>query len=342
MNIRRILVIQLRQLGDTLMSTPLVRQVARLYPGAEIDFLCQGGNACILRNNPHIARIEKLPRGAGPSYFLRLAARLRRRRYDMVIDVQSLPKTALLARLSGAPRRIGFDKRSRSWLYTDACRVTETEYTVIHRLRLLQDDGVDLGDLGIDFPVDTQTRSEAAEFCQRWLRAPVAAIYGVGQLASRIWPARKFAAIGDRLGECGFQPYLIYGPGELEGARKIAELMRYPAVIDYPMLSFPVLKETIAACELMVTDDGGPKHLATAAETPCVTVFNSPAMATLWNPPGRPDMRVVTTRSDQKPMAVEGTSTDAETLAEISVDAVWAEIEVLIQQARITKPRGAA
>jgi ADP-heptose:LPS heptosyltransferase len=342
MRVTRILVIQLRKLGDTLMSTPLIRQLARLHPDARIDVLCEPGNACILQHNRHVTTIHTLPRDAGAARFLRLAARLRSKRYDLVVDAQSLPKTALLAWVSGAPRRLGFDKRWRRRLYTHPYMPPDVEYAATHKLRLLQDDCVDVNDVALDFPVDTRTSSEAEAFCRRWFRPPVAAICGVSQTGSRIWPAAKFATVADRLAARGFQPYIIYGPGEESDARAIAEQMRHPALIDYPLLSFPVLKETIRACSLMVAVNGGPMHLATAAGTPCVKLFEVDWMASIWNPPQRPDMRFVATRPHTSWPPLEGTFTQAETLAEIEVDAVWRETERLITRGLNCEPHRTA
>jgi ADP-heptose:LPS heptosyltransferase len=336
------LFVQLRELGDTLLATPALRQLARLHPNAEIDVLCQDTNACIFANNPHVAGIGLLNRGTGTAYFVRLAARLHRRRYDMVVDAQGLTKTAVLTRLSGAPLRLGFHRRWRHWLYTHPYRICEAEYSAISKLRLLQDDRVDREDLTMEFPVDQDAKRMANAFCRHWFQRPVAAIFGVGRLSYRNWPAEKFAQIGDRLAQCGFQPWLIYGHGQTDDARRISELMRCPPLVDYPALSFPALKEVIAACDLMVANDGGPKHLATLADTPCVTVYSDSRMATYWNPPHRADMRIVTIRGSSMPQGVEGTITDVETLADIPVDAVWGEVEQLIEDDFVRNPVRAA
>jgi ADP-heptose:LPS heptosyltransferase len=342
MSAQRILLIQLRELGDTLLATPLLRQLARLHPKAEIDVLCQDTNACILANNLHVTGVGLLPREASTAYFVRLAARLRRRRYDMVIDAQSLSKTAILSWLSGASLRFGFHRRWRHLAYNHPYRIGKAEYSALSKLRLLQDDRVDLDDLAMEFPVDREAKREAEAFRRRWFQRPVAAIFGVGRLAYRNWPVEKFAQIGDRLAQCGFQPWLIYGDGQAEAARRISELMRFPALVDYPALSFPALKEVIAACDLMVTNDGGPKHLATLVETPCVTVYSDSLMATYWNPPKRADMRVVTTRCKAASHVIEGTYTDAEALVDVPVDAVWGEVEQLVDRGFVGKPVRAA
>jgi ADP-heptose:LPS heptosyltransferase len=334
----RILVIQLRQLGDTLFSTPLVRQLRRLHPAAEIDWLCQGFNACILRHHPDIRRLETLPRSAKPMTFARLAARLRARRYDFVVDPQTLSKTAILSWLSGAPKRIGFRRPWKRAFYTKTLVCSGPEYSATRRLRLLDDPRVDLQDTRFDFFVGADDLAAAQTFCKAHFDRPVAAIYGCRSEFTRHWPPENYAAIGDRLAKSGFLPWLVYGPGEHDAARHIASLMRHPALVEYPLVSFPVLKEILSRCAVMVTCDGGPKTVAVAAGTPTVTLYHG-AQAVAWNVPGEPRHRVVTSIFDG-PLATAmrekgsevsiGTVTDAPTTSEIPVDAIWNEVEMLL------------
>lgn len=339
MSTERILVIQLRQLGDTLMSTPVLRQLHRLHPRAEIDCLCQESNACVLRSHPQVASIDTLPRGVSAPYFVRLATRLRRRRYNLVVDIQSLAKTAVLTWLTRAPERIGFRRRWRHGFYTKSSLASTVEYSAVHRLRLLQDSRVQLDDVSLDFYVSQQERENAWEFCRSRFRPPVAAIYGCRQEFTRRWSPDNFAAIADRLAEQDFQPYLVFGPGEQESAREIAARMRYPALVAYEPLSPPVLKETLAACSLMVTCDGGPKHVAISAGLPTVTLYHG-ASAIFWNPPHCPQHRVVTTRLGAQVLPI-GTITQVATTDEIPREAVWSEVEQLLQAGlTTTRERG--
>lgn len=342
----RILVIQLRQLGDTLFSTPLVRQLRRLYPAAEIDWLCQGFNACILRHHPDLSRIETLPRSAPPLLFARLAARLRARRYDMVVDPQTLSKTAILSWLSGAPRRTGFRRPWKTAFYTKTIKQLTPQYTAIQRLRLLDDPRVDLTDVSFDFFVSPEDVAAAEAFAALHFHRPVVAIYGCRAEYTRHWPLENYAAIADRLAEQGYLPWLVYGPGEHEAARRIASLMRHPALVEYPLISFPVLKEILARCVLMVTCDGGPKAAAFATGLPTVTLYHG-SQAILWNVPSQPRHRVVTSHledslanpiRDGHPQSPVGTVTDAETTTQISVEAVWAEVERLRAHLALLQP----
>ena len=107
-----------------------------------------------------------------------------------------------------------------------------------------------LDNVSLDFYVDEQDRqqaedSAAAGSVRRWPRFRSARDH------TRRWPSEHFAAIADRLADRGFQPYLVFGPGEQQAAREIAARMR-SAALDYEPLPLPVLKETLAACSLMV------------------------------------------------------------------------------------------
>ena len=153
-----------------------------------------------------------------------------------MVDLQSLPKTAVLTWLSGARERIGLRCRWRHAFYTKPYVATKFEYAAVSRLRQLQDPRVRLDDVALDFYLSEQERQQAQDFCRRWFRPPVAAIYGVRGDHTRRWPSENFAVIADRLADRGFQPYLVFGPGEQQAAREIAARMRSAALVDYEPL----------------------------------------------------------------------------------------------------------
>jgi ADP-heptose:LPS heptosyltransferase len=331
---KKILLIQLRELGDTILSTAVLRQLRTLHPTAQIDFLCQPTNACIVEHHPAVANIHLLPRKISARDFVALAWRLNRARYDMVVDLQSLAKTAILTFLSGAKRRMGFRRSWRRGFYTHPFTETTVEYVVTSRLRMLHDERARLDDHALDFCVGERDRQLAADFRQRWFRGPVAAIYGVRQLEDRRWPLENFAAIADRLAERGFQPYLVYGPGEEERAAQLATAMRHPAIANYTPLTLPALKDNLSHCALMVTCDGGPKHVAVAAGIPTVTLYES-LKAIAWNPPHAPRHRVVTTAmpdiTDEMAASIVGTITPHARIWAIPIEPVWHEVEQVLQ-----------
>ena len=329
----KILLIRLRELGDKLLTTPLVRQVRRLHPGAQIDVLCQKANACVFEHNHQIDHTFKLLPRASISEFLAVASELRRRRYDLVVDVQSLPKTAIMARLTGGRERIGYLKRGwRNRLcYTRPYRQHIVEYAARQHLRLLQDDRIDMDDIDLDFPVGPDTSAEADAFCRKYLRPPFAAIFGVCRFGYREWAPEKTAAVADRLAALGIQPWLVYGPGQAKATGEIAARMRHHAVHEYDMPSFATLGAILSRSTLFFGGDGGPKHAAVAAGIPTVTVCRADH-ASGWAPPNTARHRVVTTRAYPGLAPFVGTFTDATTIAEIPVEAVWKQIAQTLRQ----------
>lgn len=328
----RILVIQLRELGDTILITPMIRQLGQLHPQAEIDFVCQRSNRPIIEHHPLVSQIFELQRGAGIKEFLTLANRLRSCKYDLIIDAQSLSKTALLTRLAAGRTRIGFQGRGfRNRLcYTHPYKREPFEYSSRGKLRLLQDDRIDPDDVRLEFYVSDEDKAAAAGFRNKYFQAPIAAIYGVTRFEHRRWPAAKLAELADRLAEQGFQPFLIYGPDEKTLARELADQMQCDPLIDYPMPSIPVLKEILTGCEFLVGNDGGPKHIANAAGIPTIAIMDA-VSAVHWTPRDRSDQRVLRPRGEVPKDCVCGKVLDVESLAEISVDAVCEEIDELIQ-----------
>ena len=329
-----ILVIRLRELGDTLLTTPVLRQLRRLHPRARIDVLCQQGSRAVLAHNPHIDETLLLPPRAPAQAFLAVAAGLRRRDYDLVVDVQSLPKTALVARLTGGRERLGYRKpgwRNRL-CYTRPHRQQAGEYAARQHLRLLQDDRVDYDDVALDFAVGPETLDAADRFVRRYLRPPFAAIFGICRFGLRAWPAEKTAAVADRLAAAGIQPWLVYGPGQEEAAGGIAARMRHRAVHGYPMPDFPTLRAILGRAEVFFGNDGGPKHAAVAAGIPTVTVSLA-GHATGWAPPNDPRHRVVATRAYPGVAPLAGAFTDADSLADIPVAAAWQEVKSALRQA---------
>jgi len=330
---RRILIIQLRELGDCLHVTPAIRQLRRLHPGATIDVLCERRNEVVYRHNPHVENCIHLQRRCPPHKFLAVAWRLRRQRYDLVVDAQSLPKTAVITRLTGARRRLGF---RRPWVcnrlaYTHPYQVgqTKVEYLALSKLRMLRDTRIDFSDLRLDYYLDEEEREEAERFRRRWFRVPVVALNVASRLEHRCWPVEKFAVVADRLADQGFQPFLVYGPGQEKRGREVAAEMRHRPVVDYPMMSFSVLKSILEGCFLFVGNDGGPKHLAAACGLPTIALFGRDHPE-CWTEPNNPKQRFVTTRSSTRGIPTIGKCLDVDTLPEIPVEAVWNEIKSLI------------
>ena len=117
----KILLIRLRLIGDVVFTTPLLRALRRAYPDARIAYLVEREAAPVVEHNPHLDEVIVAPRTRGVRRIvddLALGLRLRRERFDLVLDLHGGPRSAWLTWASGAPERIGYDITGRRWMYT--------------------------------------------------------------------------------------------------------------------------------------------------------------------------------------------------------------------------------
>lgn len=148
----KILCIQLRQIGDVLMTTPAIRALAQNNPNAEIHLLVQPPCDQVYAYNPYLTKLITAPKKLGFKSTLALVNRLRKEKYTTIIDFLSLPNTAFFSWMIGARKRIGFKKRGRSLFYTDAVTIADTEsYSGSQKLFLLRSIGIETDDTKLDF-----------------------------------------------------------------------------------------------------------------------------------------------------------------------------------------------
>jgi len=121
----RVLLIRLRLIGDVVLSTPVIRALRRAFPDATLSYLVERDAAAVVAGNPHLNEVIIVERTNGLARIaddLRLAWRLRRARYDVVIDMHGGPRSSWLTLATGAPQRIGYDIPGRQWMYTRTVR----------------------------------------------------------------------------------------------------------------------------------------------------------------------------------------------------------------------------
>ena len=332
-NVKKILVIRLREIGDTILLTPMLRQLKCLHPEASLDVVCEDRNSTVLIHNPSVDRLFRLPRKASAWTFLKFAGGLRREKYDLVVDSQSMPKTAFLTRLTAAKTRLGFKNR---WLRNRLCYTApyvrnSLHYTAVSNLELLQDPRVDLSDDRLEVYSDTPSQSAVKIVLQLAQGRPIIAMNPVTRFAVRQWTFDGFATIADRLSDLGFLVMMLYGPGERDTANQVARRMQHPCLIDYSIPSLLELRSILASCVMYIGNDGGPRHLAIAAGIPTVTLFgDSPDP---WTPWANPTHRVVASaRSGEVIQTCGELVAEASSIQAIPADVVWRQVQESLRQ----------
>jgi len=280
------LVVAPNWIGDAVMSLPLLRALRRAGPDGRIAVLARSGPATVYRAEG--SADEVLPRAS----FAADALAARRGRFDQVWLLPNSYRAALLARASGAPRRIGYATEGRGWLLTGALAPPPG---TLHQLRdydaLLDANGIAPDTDPPRLPISEAARGKAAAALS------AAGIPGGARFAAlcpgsafartKRWPAERFAGLADALAERGLPCALLVGPGEENlGARVAAAARTRPAVLGAAL--DPVeLAAAISLARVAVTNDSGPMHLAGAVGTP-VAAFFGPTDPGRTGPSGSP------------------------------------------------------
>ncbi len=287
----KILCIQLKQIGDVLMITPAIRALAEANPDAEIHILTQKPSDQIFQHNPNISNVILYSGSESVRDTISLIRRMRKERYTILIDFFGQPKTAILARLSGAPTRIGFDKPGRSIFYTYPVKASHTEpYSALQKAHLLTALGIEQVKPKLEFPVGPDEEAAADRILENIGRDQTKRLVSVSPVSRRkykIWSAEKFAAVCDALvDEWDAQILFLWGPGEYQFIRDVREKMRHAALPDYDI---PTISETVALLkrvDLHVGNDNGPMHFAISTSVRTVAIFGRPLQRN-WTPPNQ-------------------------------------------------------
>ena len=269
---KRILVIKLSSLGDIAHALPAVRALKE-RTGAEIDWVVQPEYAPLLACCPDVARTITFPRRNFARGFWPFLRTLRRERYDAIVDLQGLMKSALAARLARGKRRIG-----PAWAREGAPRFYDAQPLKAagprsHAVEELMD-VVNLVAPGAAVPPAPNLVFPEAE--SDGDPGPHVAFAPFSRWATKDWPAEKFAELGKRLvAEMGCRIRIVGGrENEAQGealARQIGEGARNLC----GKTDLPGLCSLLKGMDLLVTVDSGPMHWADAMGVPLVAVFGA-------------------------------------------------------------------
>ena len=285
-SVQSILVIKPRAAGDVVLSTPVLRNLRGAFPSAMIDFLTERPFADLVRGHPDVHSVLVYDRARMSG--LDLIREVRRRRYEMVIDLFGNPRTALVTFLSGARERIGYRFRGRQYAYNTR---VEPRGATVHNAQFNLDAVEALGIPIVDrSPVVPFTRADEGYvdgFLSGLARSsgPLVGVNSAGGWYTKRWGMQRFAQLCDRLiAEHGCSVVLTWGPGEQEQVESIRGAMHETPFIP-PPTSFPQLAALLNRCDFVISNDTGPMHIAAAVGTPVLGIYG-PTNPTLQGPYG--------------------------------------------------------
>ena len=272
--------------GDAVMATPTFRAVREQFPEAHVTLVVHRRVERVLHGAPWFDdRIVYGPGRRGAlREFLRCVVRLRHGGAGLALVLPNSFSSALMMRLAGAGRRVGYARDARSLLLTDAVARPSRDgrflptYMVDYYLGLCEAVGVRTERRDMELPFDERDVARAQDaLAGAGVAAsePLALLHpGAGYGPAKRWPSEAFAALAGMLSESlGLRPAVIGAPGEAAAA-DILRAARVPvADLTECGIDLHLLKPVVAGSRLLVTTDSGPRHYGVALGVPTVCIM---------------------------------------------------------------------
>lgn len=346
--IERIVVRGTNWVGDAVMTIPALRQLRRLFPDAHITLATRAWAEGLFADSDFLDDLQ-VHEGSGLRSVVQQVGQWRKRNFDLAILLPNSLETALVASLARVPLRIGYATDGRQALLTHPLALPEwreTKHEVFYYLKIVaelewlikhqqsfletQPDG--------SLEVSEARKSRARDsLCARGVveDKPLVAICP-GSINSRAkrWPTERYAALADRLiNELGAQVLLVGSNAEAEVSLEVSNQMRNQPLTLTGQTDLAELVATLSLVDLLVTNDTGPAHIASALGRPTLVIFGP--TNPLTTRPFSPFGEILREPPDCAPCMLRDCPIDHRCMTAITPDDVFERARALLADKRV-------
>ncbi len=342
---QEILIVRTSALGDVLHGMPVAAALKERFPHCRITWVVDERYRELLDGNPWVDRtvqvrfkggMRSLLSGRARRNWTGVARSLRRVRFDLAIDLQGLMRSGLIARLSGAPVRIGFPKGhvrealNRAFTNVQPRSIPPRSHVIDRNLALLHPLGIRTRERRLALRVPPGVEDRVRQYLHRngGAEALRVAVNPAAGWVTKQWSPRRYAEIADRISKAwDARVFLLWGPGEKALAEQVRSGMQQPGHV-VPEMGLTALAALIRACDLFLGGDSGPLHLASALGVPVLGLYGP--SDPVRNGPFRPADRVVTAAAPCGP-CYKRHCAGAGCMDSIPVDEVWQAVVGMVR-----------
>ena len=272
----RFLIVQTAFLGDAVLTLPLLSALKEFFPSSDITILTTPEIKEIFQGRAEIntlLEMDKRKKDKGIGALFRWAQQLKNK-YDIALVPHRSFRSALLVFLSGTPRRIGFSNSQGKFFLTDRVAFNWTTHDSERNLKLLEALGISQIKPKLNLDVPIQNREA---LLRQYQIDPKRLMIGINP--SSVWKTKRwipeyFASVADQLVQKYNAQIVFFGSGkDKEVVDQVLSFMKFPSTNLCEKTDLKTLIALIAQCQLFITNDSGPMHLASASKVPVVAIF---------------------------------------------------------------------
>lgn len=280
-NVRRVLVVKLRSIGDTVLSTPSLIALRRSAPNAEIDILLEEWVAPVLEGFDAVDHIITV--GKNTVDRLKTAIDLRRRKYDVAINLHGGTTATMLVWASGARHRVGYSYYQYSFLY-DHLLTSASDFWHQDKTHSAEQQLALVGFLGVPVDDRPKTRLAVTDAAAEKVRAVCSAdwfdegsfalLHPASLFFTKQWPTENFARTAEFLAAKGMHTVAVGSKNESRVLEDLKKQSNVP-ITTFDGFSLPEITALASKARVFIGNDSGIAHIAAAVKTPSVVVFGS-------------------------------------------------------------------
>jgi len=291
--IKRILIINLAFIGDVILSTPVARALQKTYPHAKIDMLVVPAAKEMAKRNPYIHKVfiyDKKGRHKKISEVMKLISELRKEKYNLTVATNFALRGAVVAFLTGATYRVGYDAQHGKWFLTHAARAERTglRHEADNYLDVLRPLGITTDDTSLCLNIPREDSTFIKENITQSQGKKLVVICPAGSYKRKSWTAEGYAKVIREISKSA-DCCLIGGKVEEPFLNEINELAGKCAQVYGGTLTLGQVAALIQRADLMISVDTGPLHIAQAVNTPVIGLFG-PTDPAIWGPRNKKDI----------------------------------------------------
>lgn len=297
LNKKKILIIKLRYIGDTISIIPVVENLKRQAPDVQLDIMVHKGTEEVLEFHPDIREIWRYDRykarksiGSAIRYHGKLIKKLRKANFDILIDFTHGDRAAFISFLTGTPIRVTYNESS-SLSHILMNRFVKSNFRdkhiIDHQLESLKLLGIDSfrREMSIHIPerIERKIAGMLSDIAHDNGHHSIV-IHPGARGEFRKWKPERFARIADMIADkFKYSIILVGGPGEEDSVNQVATHMKTPIAFRSTGLSLLEMAALLKKSILLIGNDSAPGHIAAAVDCPSVILFG-PTFPHMWRP----------------------------------------------------------